>query len=199
MKLKRPFYLRNPLEVARDLIKKELVHITDEGKLGGRIVEVEAYGGVEDLACHSLGGKKTDRNKLLYKKGGYIYIYLIYGMYYCFNVVTGRVGEPGAVFIRAVEPLQGIELMKKNRIIKIAQDKDVVKLTNGPGKLCEAMKFDKSCYGVNLCGGQVFIDGNEVVSDEEIKYTSRINIDYAGEAKKYLWRIVLKKSQFLSR
>lgn len=200
MKLKRSFYLRKPLKVARDLIGKELVHVTDRGKISAKIVDVEAYGGTKkDLACHSLRGKKTGRNKIIFGEGGYIYIYLIYGMYYCFNIVTGGEGCPATVFIRAVEPLSGLKLMKEKRKFDRIKNKNIVNLTNGPGKLCQAMGFNKDCYGIDLCGDDIYILGSNSLPEEKIGYTSRINIDYAKEAKHYPWRIILKSSQYLSK
>lgn len=199
MKLKPDFYLRKPLKVARDLIGKELVHVIGKNRVSGKIVEVEAYGGEGDEACHSLGGRKTARNKLLFGKGGFIYIYLIYGMYYCFNVVVSKENIPGAVFIRAVEPVEGVDLMVRNRGLKNLNSKNIVILTNGPGKLCQAMGFDKSCYGVDLCGDRIFINDAKPVTEEAVEYTPRINVDYAGKAKNYPWRIILKGNRFLSR
>jgi DNA-3-methyladenine glycosylase len=200
MKLKRSFYLRSPLEVARDLIGKELVHVTDKGKLSARIIEVEAYGGdKKDLASHSLNGKKTDRNKIIFGEGGFVYIYLIYGMYYCFNIVVGKKNYPATVFIRSVEPLEGLELMRLNRGLGDLSTSNIVKLTNGPGKLCQAMTFDKGCYGVDLCSNKIYITDADSISEGEIDYTPRINIDYAEGSKHYPWRIILKSNKFLSK
>ncbi len=198
-RLRRDFYLRKPLKVARDLIGKELVHMTDDGKISGKIVDVEAYGGdKEDLACHSLSGGKTDRNEIIFNKGGFVYIYLIYGMYYCLNIVVGKKDYPATVFIRAVEPLEGLSLMKKKRNFKNKKNRKIFNLTNGPGKLCQAMGFDKTCYGKDLCRNEIYVLDSKSVSDSEINYLPRVNIDYAGESKHYPWRIILKSNKFVS-
>lgn len=198
MKLSRKFYIRKPLEVAKDLINKELVHITKQGLLSARIVEVEAYGGGKDLASHGFGNKKTERNKIMFNKGGYVYTYMIYGMYYCFNIVTYKKDIPAAVLIRAAEPIEGIGIMKKNRKIKI-KEKNFINLTNGPGKLSQAMGFNLKCYGEDLCSNRIYIRDSDKIPEYELGYTPRINIDYAGDASQYPWRIVLKKSKFLSK
>jgi len=199
MKLKRSFYLRQPLEVARDLLGKHLIHITPKGKISGRIVEVEAYGGEDqDLACHGANSGRTERNKALYDKGGFIYIYLIYGMYHCFNAVTSGKDIPAAVLVRSIEPVEGIDLMIKNRGFRKNDVRNIVKLTNGPGKLSQAMGFGKNCYGIDLCGNKIFIKDAKSIPEENISYTSRINIDYAGKAKNYPWRLILNNSKFLS-
>ncbi|MHA1675849.1 MAG: DNA-3-methyladenine glycosylase, partial [Candidatus Njordarchaeales archaeon] len=131
--LNRNFYERYTVDVARDLLGKVLVRVlSSEQILAGIIVETEAYRGQDDPASHAYG-RKTPRNAIMYGKPGYSYVYFIYGMYHCLNVVTEPEGVPAAVLIRAVEPIFGIELMKKYR----NTDK-ISNLTNGPGKLCQA-------------------------------------------------------------
>ncbi len=184
-KLTRKFYSRNPLKVARDLLGKYLVHNSPKGKIIGKIVETEAYLGNDDPACHTYKGKITERNKILFIEPGHAYVYKIYGMYYCFNAVAHEKGKSGGVFIRAVEPMKGIELIPS--------------LTNGPSKLCIAFGINKSLNGTDLCGNELFITNGEDIPDSEVARTPRINIDYAGEAKKLPYRFIVKNSKFLSK
>lgn len=194
MKLERDFYTRDTLTIARQLIGKVLIHRTDEGITSGRIVEVEAYIGPEDKASHSHKGIRTGRTNIQYGPGGYAYIYLIYGMYYCMNIVTNVEEKPEAVLIRALEPIDGIELMKKRR-----KTNNPINLCNGPGKLCTAMAIDKQCYGADLCGSTLYLEDEGAAIDQEmIIATKRINIDYAKEAVDYPWRFVLSGSRCLS-
>lgn len=190
MKLKREFYTRNTLTVAKELLGKTLVHNTPQGIVKGKIIEVEAYLGKKDAAAHSFRGNPEGRTKIMYEEGGYAYIYLIYGMHYCFNVVTYIRGVPEAVLIRAVHPLEGIELMQERR-----KTNNIKNLCNGPGKLCKAFDIDKSCYGLDLCGEKLYIEDAKISKNEEIIATKRINIDYAGEAAHYPYRFILKNKQ----
>ncbi len=131
MILQRPFYQQNILEVSRALLGKILVHESHEGTTAGRIVETEAYSGPEDRAAHSFGGRRTPRNDVMYGEKGHAYVYLIYGMYNCVNVTSGETpGKPEAVLIRALEPVEGQEIMEKRRGIVAGK---VSNLTNGPG------------------------------------------------------------------
>ena len=190
MKLERIFYLRSGVEVARDLIGKKLVHNSPEGLTGGIIVETEAYLGVNDAAAHSYKGL-TNRTKIIFGKGGYAYVYMIYGTNFCFNVVSNVENVPDAVLIRALEPTDGLDLIKKRRNKINPRD-----LCSGPGKLAQAMNITKSHYGVDLCGDEIFIETTNIIPN--ITATKRINIDYAGDAANYLWRFVMTDSEFLS-
>ena len=190
MKLERIFYLRSGVEVARDLIGKKLVHNSPEGLSGGIIVETEAYLGVNDAAAHAYKGL-TKRTKIIFGKGGYAYVYMIYGKNFCFNVVANVENIPDAVLIRALEPTDGLDLMKKRRNKINLRD-----LCSGPGKLAQAMNITKSHYGVDLCGDEIFIETTNIIPN--ITATKRINIDYAGDAANYLWRFVMTDSEFLS-
>ena len=191
MKLDRNFYLRSGLEVAKDLIGKKLIHKTAEGLTAGIIVETEAYMGKIDAAAHSYKNF-TERTKIFYGEGGFAYIYLIYGKNFCFNVVANKKNIPEAILIRALEPIEGIELMKSRR-----KKNKIYDLCSGPGKLCQAMKIEKNLYGADLCGEEIFIENVENFSPQ-ISATKRINIDYAGDAANYLWRFILTDSKFLS-
>ena len=196
--LPRAFYTRGAVSVARDLLGKKLVRLGCMGETSGLIVEAEAYAGRGDAACHSYkragpAPLKTHRTDVMFGPGGYAYVYLIYGMYNCFNVVTGAPGEPEAVLIRALEPREGICFMKERR-----NTRDVKKLCSGPGKLCMALDITRAHYGADLCAaaGPVVISNGEPVSDDRILTTPRINVNYAGEAALLPYRFILKDSGF---
>ena len=146
MKLPREFYLRDGLTVARELIGKKLVTNLRDGLAGGIIVETEAYMGKIDAAAHTFRGK-TERTKIFYGAGGFVYVYLIYGMHLCTNVVANVENVPEAVLIRALQPTDGVELMKIRRGKKNLRD-----LCSGPGKLSQALGVTKDFYGADLCG-----------------------------------------------
>lgn len=192
MKLSREFYLRSGVEVAKDLIGKKLVHNSPEGLTAGIIVEVEAYMGKIDAAAHSYKGR-TARTEITFGAGGFAYIYQIYGKNFCMNVVVNVKEIPEAVLIRALQPVTGINLMQERR-----HKNNLRELCNGPGKLSQAMAITKNHYGADLCGEELFI---ETVADfqPEILATPRINIDYAGDAAKFLWRFIQKNNIFVSK
>jgi len=194
MKLQREFYERDTITVARNLLGKYLVHEIDEGTLIGKIVETEAYIGPDDAAAHTCNGLRSSRTEVIFGAGGYAYVYMIYGMYYCFNIVSNVKEKPEAVLIRALEPVEGIEIMKKHR--KLDKLKN---LCNGPGKLCSAMSITKKENSVDLCGESLYLLDKSNVSDEDILSTPRINVDYAGEAKDYPWRFIIKDNKFISK
>lgn len=192
MKIERAFYMRSGLTVARDLIGKQLVHMSPEGITKGIIVEVEAYMGPNDAAAHSYQGRHTARTAIQYGAGGHSYIYTIYGMHTCMNVVAAGEGVPESVLIRALQPTEGISLMQKRR-----QKQSVRELCNGPGKLCQAMGITRAHYGIDLCGEELFIEDCGA-AEPCVSATKRINVDYAGAAAEYPWRFVLRDSPFLS-
>jgi DNA-3-methyladenine glycosylase len=196
MKLSREFYTRtNVLAVARDLLGKLLVVPTPGGKrVSGRIVEVEAYRGPQDRAAHSFGGRRTKRTETMYGIGGTAYVFFVYGMYYQFNVVTNNTEAPHAVLIRAVEPVEGIELMRKRR-----HGQPDYNLTNGPGKLCIALGIDRTLDAADLLGEKVWLEPGDKVSRSLIATGPRIGIDYAEEWKDKPWRFWMKGNPFVSR
>lgn len=201
MKLNREFYNRDTLVVAQELLGKVLVHEVDGVRTTGKIVEVEAYIGPIDKAAHSYNGRRTPRTEVMYGKPGFAYVYFIYGMHYCFNVVTREEGMPEAVLVRAVEPLEGKDKMSQRRFEKYydcltkSQKRN---LTNGPAKLCAALKIDKGLNREDLCGDRLYIEEG---SKEEftIKSSKRVGIDYSEEAKDYLWRFYIENSEYVSR
>ncbi|KNF09986.1 putative 3-methyladenine DNA glycosylase [Gottschalkia purinilytica] len=200
-KLDRKFYNRDTIEVAKDLLGKLLVYQVDNKKLIGKIVETEAYMGPIDKAAHSYGGKRTPRVEVMYGKPGVAYIYLIYGMYNCFNVVTREEGRPEAVLVRALEPVEGLDEMALNRFKKPYNElnkKQIKNLTNGPGKLCMAFNIDRSLNKEDLCENKIFIKKQEFEEKFDIIHSKRIGIDYAEEAKDYLWRFYIKGNEYVS-
>lgn len=203
--LKREFYTRDTITVSKELLGKVLVHETAEYSAAGRIVEVEAYMGPMDKAAHSYGGRKTPRVEIMYNEGGYSYVFTIYGMYQCFNIVTEKVGKPQAVLIRALEPVNGLELMAQNRYkmpYTSLSNTQIKGLTNGPGKLCMAMKIGKGQNKIDMCHNNgiddiyVYDDGYK---DFEVEASARINIDYAEEYINMPWRFFIKGNKYVSK
>jgi len=190
--LPRSFYARPVLGVARDVIGKVLVHETAQGRVAGRIVEAEAYRGPEDRAAHSYGGRRTKRTEAMYGPPGHAYVFFVYGMHWHVNLVTTAEGAPHAVLVRAVEPLEGLELMAARRGVPETSPT----LTNGPGKLCEAFAIDGARYGVDLCRGPlVLIDGPR----GRIGRSARIGVDYAGDWALRPWRFFERENRYVSR
>lgn len=196
-KLPRDFYLRDTVTVARELLGRYLVRETPAGRLCCRITETEAYCGPGDAACHShkKASRKGGRTNVMYEAGGVAYVYLIYGMYCCFNVVTREKGEPEAVLIRSAQPVLGQEQMARNRGLGEVREKA---LLTGPGKLCQALGIDRELYGEPLWGDRLWLAQGEPAAPEDIAATPRINVDYAGEAAAWPWRFVERESRFLS-
>lgn len=201
MNLSREFYDRDTIEVARDLLGKILVHKIDGKITSGKIVEVEAYKGFIDKAAHTYNGRRTKRVEVMYGNPGFSYVFFIYGMYNCMNVVTREEGIGEAVLIRALEPIEGLDIMSERRYnvsFQSLKKRQIINLTNGPGKLCKAMDIDKDCNGLDLCGDRIFIkEGSKV--DSSIEVSKRIGIDYAEEAKDFLWRFFIKNNEFVSK
>ncbi len=196
MKLERSFYIRNTLVVAKELLGCTLVHVTAKGTIKGRIIETEAYMGVDDKGAHSYGGRHTHRMDPLYKIGGFAYIYQLHGYNYCFNVVTENENIPHGILIRSIEPSEGLALMVHNRKFDTGSGKKMKDLTNGPSKLCQAMGIDTSLNGIDLCGNELYILSRDGLnSTEEILSAKRINIDYAEEYKDLPWRFLLKEHE----
>lgn len=191
---------------ARDLAKKLLgmilVRNIDNRTLHLKIVETEAYIGKIDKACHAYGNKKTERTKTLYESAGSSYIYFIYGKYHCFNIISGEKEDPQGVLIRALEPLDNFDYLSFKRFNKPFEDlklKDKYNLTNGPSKLCLALSLDKSLNNIKLYENNEFYLLDKNASNFEIVETKRIGIDYAEEAKDFLWRYYIKTNPYISK
>jgi DNA-3-methyladenine glycosylase len=193
VKLPRSFYSRSALEVASDLIGKVLVRRLDGQKLSGKIVETEAYVGPHDLACHASKGR-TPRTSIMFGPPGYAYVYMIYGFYFCLNVVTEAEGYPAAVLIRAVEPLENVDLMRHLR----NNPERETNIASGPGKLCMAMSISKTLNGEDLLGTTLWIEDRHL-SSGRIRTSPRVGVDYAGEYKDKPWRFYVEESPHVSR
>lgn len=200
-RLSREFYIDDPEVVGKNLLGKYIIREYDGKRLIGKIVETEAYKAMGDKAAHMNNNKITERTKISFEVGGHAYIYLIYGMYFCFNVVTCEKGVGGAVLIRGIQPIEGINDMMINRYNKIEESKTKIKnLTNGPGKLCNALLIDKTLYGEDLCtSNKLYIEEGEYIKEDEIVYSKRVNIDYAEEAKDFLWRYYIRRNECVSK
>lgn len=204
----RDFYNTNSIVLAKALLGKILIHEQEDIKLMAKIVETEAYMGPSDKAAHSYKNRRTERNEVMYGHPGFAYVYFIYGMYYCMNVVANCPEVPEAVLIRAVEPVNGLEAMSMNRYGKRLSeliDREKINLTNGPGKLCMALNITRKDNGEDLCNSKLYIaeeisdSGEKAIEDSNIISTKRINIDYAEEAADYPWRFYIKGNKYVSR
>ena len=197
--LESNFFKRDTVEVAKNLLGKKIIRNISGNFLCAKIVETEAYLGLEDRACHSYGGNITKRNEILYKEGGTIYVYMIYGMYNLLNIVTKSEIYPEAVLIRAVEPIENFDDFAINRFGKIYKDLSSYQrknLTNGPGKLSMAMGIDRALNGKILSPDYLFIEDGEYVKN--IIETKRIGIDYAGEDANLPLRYYIKDNPYVS-
>ena len=195
-KLPKEFYTRsNVLLIARELLGKLLVVPHESGKrVSGMIIEVEAYRGPEDRASHAYGGRRTRRTETMYQSGGVAYVYFVYGMYNQFNVVTNTRDIPHAILVRALEPVEGLEIMRTRRHQQPDRN-----LTNGPGKLCIALGIDRQLDKADLLGDQVWIEDYSTVSRGRILKGPRIGIDYAEEWVETPWRFWIKGNEYVSR
>ncbi len=192
LKLPRSFYEQPTIDVAKQLLGKYLVRKHPMGNTVGRIVETEAYVGPQDLACHASKGR-TARTEVMFGQAGHAYVYFIYGFYNMLNLVTEAKDYPAAVLIRAVEPVEGIDLMESRR-----RNGALRYLANGPGKLCQAFGIDRSLNGADLCGSVLCVkDSGEPVP--KFLATPRIGVDYAGKWKDKPLRFLVRGNEFVSR
>jgi len=214
-RLSRDFFARDTLVVARALLGQRLVRllgaaallpsvgggaaslpsVENHQRLSGRIVEVEAYVGEEDQACHARCGR-TERNASMYGPPGHAYVYFVYGMHYCLNFVTEREGYPAAVLVRALEPLEGVEAMRARR-----GDRPDLQLTSGPARLCQALEIDRRFDGADLCApdSSLFLEGDVVVPDEAVVSGPRVGVSGDEVALSAHWRFCVRGSSYLSR
>lgn len=201
MRLERDFYTRNTILVARELLGKILVYKSKDQLYKGKIVEVEAYINANDAAHFSKG--ITDRTRVVAEEGGHIYMYTIYGMYECFNVIAEKKGVHGGVLIRGIEPLEGIEKMYENRYKKPYDNppkRELINISNGPAKFVMAYAINKAdFYGRDLVKDPcIWIEDNPKIPHEQIIRSPRINVDYAM-AKDYLLRFNIKDNPYVSK
>ena len=192
--LPQTFYQRHALYVARDLLGQILVRRLADGRiLSGRIVETEAYT-PDDPSCHAHRGT-TPRAQSMFKVGGITYVYLIYGMYYCLNVVAQQAGEGAAVLVRAIEPLTGVQSMAQAR-----QKTNLRDLARGPGRLCQALSIDRTLDGsaVDDLKQPIHLLSHATVPDEQVRQTPRIGINATPAAMAAPWRFIIADNRFVS-
>jgi DNA-3-methyladenine glycosylase len=193
-----PSFYRRPAEaVARDLLGRYLVRELEGERLVLRLVETEAYLGAPDRASHAWDGRRTPRNESLYLAGGHAYVYMIYGLHFCLNAVTGEAGVGSAVLLRAGEPVAGEERMRENRGWSRAPKAG--DLAGGPGKLCQALAVGRELDGVRLDLPPLFITRGEPAAEAEIVASPRIGVDYAGEAALWPLRFSVRGHRHVSR
>jgi DNA-3-methyladenine glycosylase len=194
--LPREFYTRRDvLEVARDLLGKKLVVPAKNGaRVAGIIVETEAYRGPEDRASHAYNGRRTQRTETMYGIGGTAYVYFVYGMYNQFNVVTSVADTPHAILVRAVEPSEGLDIMRRRR-----RGRSEYELTSGPGRLCLALGIDRKLDKADLLGDRVWIEEGVSISPRQIARGPRVGIDYAEGWITKPWRFWVRDNPFVSR
>lgn len=185
----RGFFLRPVQSVARDLLGQRLIRMIDGERVGGVIVETEAYDGEQDHACHAHRGM-TERNKVMYRQGGCAYIYFTYGMHWLLNCVTGESGYPAAVLVRAILPVEGIDRIRRNR-----SSVQQTHWCDGPAKLTRALEIDGNFNGIDLCSAEseLTIEKGLFIPDEQVSASPRIGINYASEPWRSLpWRFTAR-------
>jgi DNA-3-methyladenine glycosylase len=198
-RLGRSFFRRDPVTLAKALLGQRLVRMHDGHRLAGIIVETEAYLGVPDKAAHTFGGRNTARVASMWKEGGTAYVYFTYGMHYCMNVVAGDEGDPVAVLLRALEPVEGLERMRENRGARITKD---TQLCSGPARLCEALAIDRELDGTDLTmSDALFIEQVRArpLSDRQIVKAPRVGVHYAGEWASKPLRFYMRDSAHVSK
>ena len=201
VKLDRDFYSRDTLTVAKELLGKILVHNTEGHILKGRIVETEAYLGLIDKAAHSYGGKKTKRVETMYGMPGTAYVYFIWGMYSCLNIITVEEGVPEGVLIRGIEPVENIDQMilyRYNKAFEELTNYQKKNISNGPGKLTMAMNIDRSLDKEDLCEDKLYLEIGQKEKFNIIE-AKRIGIDYAMEAVHYPYRFYIEDNPYVSK
>lgn len=196
-KFNRRFYLNDIEDMAKALLGSLLVRKTDSGtRISGKIVELEIYTQKDDPSSHSYNGK-TLRNAVMFGPPGYLYVYFTYGMHYCCNIVCGPEGCGDAILIRALEPVEGTEVMMQRRFgsVEISGSKRF-QLTNGPAKLCRALDIDRAMNGADLCGDDIWIEQGETIQNERIGRSTRIGI---SQAKDHYKRYFIKENPWVSK
>lgn len=197
-KLKKDFYNRNVLTVAKELLGKYFVLNSKKNKqkLIGKIVEVEAYDGSIDEAAHTFNGI-TDRNKVMFNEGGFLYVYFTYGKHFCSNVVAGKKNEGTGILIRAMEPIKGTKIFAKRRFNKEEiSERDKINLLNGPAKICQAYNITKEQNGANLCEDSIYLLNNDQIDKKDIIETTRVGIKKSVDLP---WRFYIKNNMYVSK
>ncbi|MBD3872829.1 MAG: DNA-3-methyladenine glycosylase [Acidobacteria bacterium] len=187
--LAREFYQRPTEVVARELLGKLVVRTHPDGVAVLRVNEVEAYLGVDDPACHTSGGRRTARTETMWGEAGHAYIYLVYGLHNCFNVVTVGPEQPEAVLVRGGAVVKGLDLVRARRGRRVGERS----LTDGPGKLCQALAITREDDCVDLCSPESTLqicDDGVVVPEGRVRRVPRVGVDYAGEAVSWPLRLI---------
>lgn len=202
MIIEKDFYQMDALTIAKEILGDYLVREVDGRKIKSIMVETESYIGASDKACHAYNYKKTERTKPLFEEGGIAYVYFIYGLYHCLNIVTNIKDEPEAVLIRAVEPIDNLDYLSNVRFNKDYDELTKTQkknLTNGPSKLCAALNITKKENYMEFYKEEsLYIESNPN-KNFEIVETTRIGIDYAEEAKDFPWRFYIKGNMYVSK
>jgi DNA-3-methyladenine glycosylase len=194
-KLPKSFFQAPAEEIAKDFLGKFLIHNTSDGRISGPIVDVEAYPAFSDSVSH--GNKRTARTEVMYREGGYAYVYLVYGLHYQMAVVVNQKDIPDVIFIRAIVPEEGLDLMKRNFGHPV---KRVFDLTKSPGNLCKSFGINLTHYGTDLTGDTLFLeDRNVEISASEIVTSKRVGIKSSLEGSHRRLRFFIKTSQGLQR
>ena len=188
-KLTRSFYARPTLEVAPDLLGKYIVYQSPVGKLSAKIVEVEAYIGQDDPACHAARGQ-TQRNAVMFGPPGFAYVYIVYGIYHCLNFVTELEGSPAAVLLRAAEPEEGKEIMSR-----LSPGNSGCDLLNGPGKFCRSFGLTRDQNGLDLIGNRMYLE-DRLVAVTQIRQSTRIGVRNGANRP---WRFYDRDSKAVSK
>ena len=195
-KLPLNFYTRDVHVVAKELLGKYFVRVSNKKTLAGKIVEVEAYDGRVDQAAHTFNGK-TKRNQIMFEGGGNLYVYFTYGIHFCANVVTGKINEGTAVLLRAMEPVEGIDQMAVNRFNKKEiSEKQKINLANGPGKICQAFHIQRIDNETPLTGNEIFILDAPKLRSNQITTSTRIGIKKSVDLP---WRYYIKNNPYISK
>ena len=196
-KLSQSYFIsNNVLKIARNLLGKILCSNINNQLTTGKIVEVEAYLGINDKASHSYNNKRTKRTGPMFEKGGIAYVYLCYGIHYLFNVVVGEKNNPCAILIRGIEPVNGVDVMLKRRDLNNFKNE----LTNGPGKLTQALGITTQINTESLLGNKIWIEDYSIhIDKKDILSSSRIGVDYAGDDAKLPYRFYIKNNKWVSK
>ena len=193
-RLDRAFFARDTLRVARELLGQRLVRAWAGQRVSGRIVETEAYIGQDDAACHASRGR-TARNAVMFGPAGHAYVYFVYGMHYCFNIVTEAEGFAAAVLVRALQPIEGLDIMRGRR-----QGRDDAGLTNGPAKLCSALAIDRALNGTDLVtGDELWVEDDDPIPDVRVVTGPRIGVRGDERALTVPWRFWIRGNPYVSR
>jgi len=188
-KLTKTFYIRDDvLQISKDLLGKVLCTRLNGKITAGKIIETEAYSGAEDKASHAYGNRRTKRTQIMFRQGGVAYVYLCYGIHSLFNVVTNVEDIPDAILIRAIEPLEGIDIMRRRRNLTKENN-----LTAGPGTLSKALGIEYKHTGIDLCGDKIWIEDRGIsIAQKDIITSKRIGVNYAGKDALLPWRFRVK-------